>query len=71
MNDLTYNEEPLVGMISKPISSMTEEELRAHVQNIRMLRQSAQTLRAEMAISRAVKSEAKEDKKTASLLMEF
>ncbi len=67
MNDLAYNEEPLAGMVPKTVSQMTEEELRAHVQNIRTLRSSAQTLKANMAIAKSIKASEKADAKLTGL----
>ena len=71
MNTIQENEAPLVGMLPKTLSEMSEEELRAFVQEVQSLRTTVQTLNAQVAIRRAVKAEAAETKKTESLFGEF
>ena len=68
---IAYNEEPLVGMVPKTLSEMSESELRDFVQDVQNTRATMQTLRARMAISRAVKAEAQEQKKVDATFADF
>lgn len=71
MNDPAYNEAPLVGMLPKTQSAMTDEELRAFVEDVRNTRSTIQTLAARMAVKRAIKTEAAESKKVENLFGDF
>ena len=48
-DQIAFDEAPLVGMVGKLMSEMSEEELRAKVQEIRTFRTSSQTLRAALS----------------------
>jgi len=46
MQDISYDDSPIVHLIAKDMTQMNEEELRKHVNTLRLLRSSAQTRRA-------------------------
>lgn len=71
MNDISANEEPLAGMLPKTLSQFSDAELRVFVEDIRNLRSTTQTLRARMAIQKAVKADAKEAKQIENEFGEF
>ena len=71
MTDISYNEEPLAGMLPKTLSQFSDAELRVFVEDIRTLRSTSQTLRARMAIQKAVKADAKEAKQIENEFGEF
>ena len=49
LNNLNFNEEPLVGMMQKPAHLLTDSELREFVQKQRLLRESRQSFKAAVA----------------------
>ena len=51
MEQLNHLEEPLVGLLRKPLEEYTDEELRDFVQRTRTLRDSRQTFKAELSKS--------------------
>lgn len=71
MTDIASNEEPLAGMLPKTLSQFSDAELRVFVEDIRNLRSTSQTLRARMAIQKAVKADAKEAKQIENEFGEF
>lgn len=71
MSDISANEEPLAGMLPKTLSQFSDAELRVFVEDIRTLRSTSQTLRARMAIQKAVKADAKEAKQIENEFGEF
>ena len=71
MTDIANNEELLAGMLPKTLSQFSDAELRVFVEDIRNLRSTSQTLRARMAIQKAVKADAKESKQIENTFSEF
>ena len=71
LDEIAQNEEPLAGMLPQTLSQFSDAELRAFVEDIRMLRSTSQTLRARMAIQKAVKADVKEAKATENMFSDF
>ena len=71
MSVIASNEEPLAGMLPKTLSQFSDAELRVFVEEIRNLRSTSQTLRARMAIQKAVKADVKESKAVENAFGEF
>lgn len=67
---LTDAEIPLAGLLPKTMSEMSDEELRAHVVNLRMLRSSSQSLRAELA-KKHIREDAQKESKIDALFGEL
>lgn len=70
VDQIVFDEAPLVGMMGKLMSEMSEEELRAKVQEIRTFRTSSQTLRAALAKGKASKEE-KQPETTPGMFNDF